>query len=55
VVPEDVKSVARAVLGHRITVRPELWMTSASGPRVVDSVLSTVPTPHTLERTVERR
>jgi MoxR-like ATPase len=50
VVPEDVKSVARAVLGHRVTVRPELWMTSASGPKVVDSVLSSVPTPQALER-----
>ncbi len=50
VVPEDVKSVARAVLGHRITVRPELWMTSASGAKVVDSVLAAVPTPQTLER-----
>jgi MoxR-like ATPase len=50
VVPEDVKAVARAVLGHRVTVRPELWMTSASGPRIVDSVLASVPTPQTLER-----
>ena len=36
VVPEDVKAVARAVLAHRITVKPELWMTQASGRRVVD-------------------
>jgi MoxR-like ATPase len=50
VVPEDVKAVARAVLGHRVTVRPELWMTAASGPRIVDSVLASVPTPQTLER-----
>lgn len=56
VVPEDVKAVARAVLGHRITVRPELWMTAASGPRVVDSVLASVPTPQTLEpHALERR
>ena len=45
VVPEDVKAVARAVLAHRITVRPELWMTEASGTRVVDQVLAQVPTP----------
>ena len=50
VIPEDVKAVARSVLAHRITVRPELWMTDASGSRVVDQVLSTVPTPATLER-----
>ncbi len=49
VIPEDVKAVARSVLAHRITVRPELWMTQASGRRVVDAVLGSVPTPSTLE------
>jgi len=50
VIPEDVKVVARAVLAHRITVRPELWMTAASGQRVVDAILGEVSTPSTLER-----
>src|SRR3954449_5700468 len=49
VIPEDVKAVSRAVLSHRITVKPELWMTQASGPRVVDGVLAEVPTPRALE------
>jgi MoxR-like ATPase len=49
VIPEDVKAVSRAVLSHRITVKPELWMTQASGPRVVDAVLGSVPTPGALE------
>jgi MoxR-like ATPase len=49
VIPEDVKAVARAVLSHRITVKPELWMTQASGPRVVDAVLGDVATPRALE------
>jgi MoxR-like ATPase len=49
VIPEDVKAVARPVLAHRITVRPELWMTEASGRRVVDEVLKSVATPGTLE------
>jgi MoxR-like ATPase len=49
VVPEDVKAVARAVLAHRITIKPELWMTSTSGRTVVDAVLTEVPTPATLE------
>jgi MoxR-like ATPase len=49
VIPEDVKAVARVVLSHRITVKPELWMTQASGPRVVDAVLAQVPTPRALE------
>ena len=50
VVPEDVKAVARPVLAHRITVRPELWMSDASGRRVVDAVLGHVPAPATLDR-----
>jgi MoxR-like ATPase len=53
VVPEDVKAVARSVLAHRITVRPELWMTDASGRRVVDQVLQSVPGPATLEGPLE--
>ena len=43
--PEDVKAVASPVLSHRITVKPELWMSNVSGRSVVDSVLATVPTP----------
>jgi len=49
VIPADVKAIARPVLAHRITVRPELWMSETSGRGVVDSVLGTVPTPSTLE------
>ena len=51
VIPEDVKVVARPVLAHRITIKPELWMTHTSGRTVVDDVLGQVPTPATLERT----
>ncbi|MGI8523822.1 MAG: AAA family ATPase [Nocardioides sp.] len=50
VIPEDVKAVARSVLSHRITVKPELWMTQASGRVVVDSVLGSVPTPSTRDQ-----
>ena len=49
VVPEDVKAVARAVLAHRITVKPELWMADVSGATIVEAVLAQVPTPGTLE------
>ncbi|GAA5156507.1 MoxR family ATPase [Nocardioides marinquilinus] len=49
VVPEDVKAVARSVLAHRVSIRPELWMTEASGTTVVDDVLRQVPTPAALE------
>ena len=49
VVPEDVKAVGAAVLGHRITVKPELWMTSVSGTTVVSDVMQQVATPRALE------
>src|SRR4029450_4322510 len=45
VTPEDVKAVAKSVLAHRITVKPELWMSSISGSAVVSSLLRRVPTP----------
>jgi MoxR-like ATPase len=45
VVPEDVKDAAVPVLAHRITVRPELWMSHVSGTDVVHAVLATVPAP----------
>ena len=49
VAPEDVKAVADPVLAHRITVRPEMWMSQITGHTVVDDVVSTVPTPAALE------
>ena len=49
VIPEDVKAVATSVLAHRITVKTELWMTQASGTRVVEAVLSSVTAPGALE------
>ena len=45
VTPEDVKAVAGPALAHRITVRPELWMSEVSGASVVDSVLASTPAP----------
>ncbi len=50
VLPEDVKAVAPAVLAHRISVKPELWMTDVSGSRVVESILASVPAPGARER-----
>ncbi|WP_137121449.1 AAA family ATPase [Segeticoccus rhizosphaerae] len=49
VTPEDVKQVAHAVLEHRITVKPELWMSNVSGASVVGEVLDSVPTPSARE------
>jgi MoxR-like ATPase len=54
VVPEDVKAVAPAVLAHRITVKPELWMSEVSGASVVNGVLAQVATPSALEQGMER-
>jgi len=50
VVPEDVKAAARPVLAHRITIKPELWMSRTSGADVVETVLSSVPVPAAAER-----
>jgi MoxR-like ATPase len=50
VLPEDVKTVAPAALAHRVTVKPELWMTDVSGASVVAGLLETVPTPAAQER-----
>ncbi|OFE15733.1 ATPase [Humibacillus sp. DSM 29435] len=57
VLPEDVKAVARPVLAHRITVKPELWMSNVSGSAVVDAILRTVPAPAARESpsSAERR
>jgi MoxR-like ATPase len=45
VLPDDVKSVAVPALGHRLTLRPELWAQHVSGADIVRELLSTVPTP----------
>ena len=50
VVPEDVKAVAVPALAHRITIRPELWMTDISGRTVVETVLGQVPAPTARDR-----
>jgi MoxR-like ATPase len=45
VVPEDVKAVAPSVLAHRVTVKPELWMSNVSGSTVVSGLMDSVPAP----------
>jgi MoxR-like ATPase len=45
VVPEDVKAVAVPALGHRLTLRPELWVQRVRGEDVVRECLEAVPTP----------
>ena len=48
VTPDDVKAVAVPALGHRVTLRPEMWVRRVTGDDVVEQVLSTVPTPPTV-------
>ncbi len=45
VTPDDVKAVAIPALGHRLVLKPELWVQRRSGADVVQEVLDTVPTP----------
>ncbi|MEQ7128232.1 MoxR family ATPase [Actinopolymorpha sp. B11F2] len=47
VTPADVKRVAGAALGHRLVLRPELWVRRVTGEDVVADVLAEVPTPPT--------
>jgi MoxR-like ATPase len=45
VTPDDVKTVAVAALGHRLMLRPELWVRGVHGDEVVTDCLAVVPTP----------
>jgi len=45
VIPEDIKALARPALAHRLTLRPELWLSGASAEGVIDAVLGEVPVP----------
>ncbi len=47
VVPDDVKAVGVPALGHRITLRPELWARKVSPDDVITRVLAGVPVPRT--------
>jgi MoxR-like ATPase len=42
------------VLAHRITVKPELWMSQVSGRTVVAEVVASVATPGALEPAADR-
>ena len=53
VTPDDVKSVAVPALGHRLMLRPELWVQKLSADDVVRDLLETVPTPRAEEAAPE--
>ncbi len=48
VTPDDVKVVAVPALGHRLVLRPELWVQDLTGDDVVLESLEEVPVPPTL-------
>jgi MoxR-like ATPase len=45
VLPDDVKAVAVPALGHRLVLRPELWVQQITPEDIVREVLESVPTP----------
>jgi len=45
VTPEDIKALAVGTLAHRVTVRPELWMSQVTGEKVIAGLLDRVPVP----------
>ena len=47
VVPEDVKALGVAAFGHRISLRPEMWVRSMHGSDVVEQLLKKLPAPRT--------
>jgi MoxR-like ATPase len=48
--PEDVKSVAVPALGHRITLKPELWVRQIEADDVIQEIVQSVPAPQTVPR-----
>jgi MoxR-like ATPase len=45
VTPDDVKAVAVPALGHRLTLRPELWVQRVTPADIVQECLAATPTP----------
>src|SRR5207247_1132409 len=45
VTPDDVKAIAVDALAHRLTLRPELWVSQVSPMTVVEDILRRVATP----------
>lgn len=43
--PEDVKALAVPAIGHRISLRPEMWVRSLRGADVVAQLLAQLPAP----------
>src|SRR3954468_19330109 len=50
VIPDDVKAIAGPALGHRLTLRPELWVQRVRPEAIVADILATVPAPAAEDR-----
>jgi MoxR-like ATPase len=50
VLPDDVKAIAAPALGHRLTLKPELWVRRVRPEAVVTDLVETVPTPAAEDR-----
>ncbi len=45
VTPDDIKELAVPALAHRVTVRPELWLSDVSAAHVVRAIVDRIPVP----------
>jgi MoxR-like ATPase len=50
VLPDDVKAVAPHALGHRLTLKPELWVRRVRPEAIVEDILETVAAPTAEDR-----
>ena len=47
VIPEDIKALATPAVAHRITLRPEMWVSKIQGSDIVEELLRRLPVPRT--------
>lgn len=45
VIPDDIKTFAQPVLGHRVILDPNLWGTKRAERAVIDEIIQSVPVP----------
>ncbi|MEM7035320.1 MAG: MoxR family ATPase [Chloroflexota bacterium] len=45
ILPDDVKSYAKAALSHRMILTPELWLKQGMSDQILDAIVQTVPVP----------
>jgi MoxR-like ATPase len=45
VIPDDIKTFAQPVLGHRVILDPNLWGTKKAERAVIEEIIQSVPVP----------